>query len=121
MSFSRPIQWHHFHAEPIWPDGIFKSSNRKSAYLFQSFNSKSANFYQRTVDDTPILIVRSLLGHFMAKSAADLFSEIIFLVQILIKHFTPSFFSRKIKILQICGSCQSPPKKKLGPQIANWK
>jgi hypothetical protein len=23
MSFSRPIQWYHSHADPIWPDGIF--------------------------------------------------------------------------------------------------
>ncbi len=25
MSFSRPIQWYHSHADPIWPDGTFKS------------------------------------------------------------------------------------------------
>jgi hypothetical protein len=24
MSFSRPIQWYHSHADPIWPDGTFK-------------------------------------------------------------------------------------------------
>ncbi len=24
MSFSRPIQWYHYHADPIWSDGIFK-------------------------------------------------------------------------------------------------
>ncbi len=24
MSFSRPIQWYHSHADPIWPDGSFK-------------------------------------------------------------------------------------------------
>jgi hypothetical protein len=23
MSFSRPIQWYHSHADPIWPDGTF--------------------------------------------------------------------------------------------------
>jgi hypothetical protein len=23
MSFSRPIQWYHSHADPIWPDGDF--------------------------------------------------------------------------------------------------
>jgi hypothetical protein len=23
MSFSRPIQWYHSHADPIWPDGNF--------------------------------------------------------------------------------------------------
>ncbi len=27
MSFSRPIQWYHSHADPIWPDGIFKHKN----------------------------------------------------------------------------------------------
>jgi hypothetical protein len=25
MSFSRPIQLYHSHADPIWPDGTFKS------------------------------------------------------------------------------------------------
>jgi hypothetical protein len=25
MSFSRPIQWFHSNADPIWPDGIFKT------------------------------------------------------------------------------------------------
>jgi hypothetical protein len=23
MFFSRPIQWHHSHVDPIWPDGTF--------------------------------------------------------------------------------------------------
>ncbi len=23
MSFSRPIQWYHSHADPIWPDDMF--------------------------------------------------------------------------------------------------
>jgi hypothetical protein len=23
MSFSKPIQWYHSHADPIWPDGTF--------------------------------------------------------------------------------------------------
>jgi hypothetical protein len=26
MSFPRPIQWDHSHADPIWPDGTFKPS-----------------------------------------------------------------------------------------------
>jgi hypothetical protein len=25
MSLSMPIQWHHSHADPIWPEGIFKA------------------------------------------------------------------------------------------------
>ncbi len=25
MSFSRPVQWYHSHADPIWPDGTFKA------------------------------------------------------------------------------------------------
>ncbi len=25
MSFSRPIQWYHSHADPIWPDGTVKA------------------------------------------------------------------------------------------------
>ncbi len=23
MSFSMPIQWHHYHEDPLWPDGTF--------------------------------------------------------------------------------------------------
>ncbi len=25
MFFSRPIQWYHSHADPIWPDGTFNA------------------------------------------------------------------------------------------------
>jgi hypothetical protein len=25
MYFSRPIQWYHYHADPIWPDGTFQN------------------------------------------------------------------------------------------------
>jgi len=31
MSFSRPIQWYHSPADPIWPDGTFK--DRKSTII----------------------------------------------------------------------------------------
>ncbi len=27
MSFSRPIQWYHSHADPIWPEGTLKLSD----------------------------------------------------------------------------------------------
>ncbi len=27
MSFLRPIQWYHSHADPIWPNGTFKASS----------------------------------------------------------------------------------------------
>ncbi len=30
MTFLRPIQWGHSHADPIWPDGTFK----KKTYSF---------------------------------------------------------------------------------------
>jgi hypothetical protein len=30
MSFSRPIQWYHSHADPIWPDGTFKGRNNEN-------------------------------------------------------------------------------------------
>ncbi len=29
MSFSRPIQWYHSHADPIWPDGTFNLTNQR--------------------------------------------------------------------------------------------
>jgi hypothetical protein len=35
MSFSRPIQWYHSHADPIWPEGTFKSKT-KGGYLRHS-------------------------------------------------------------------------------------
>jgi hypothetical protein len=28
MTFFRPIQWYHSHADPIWPDGTFKATCR---------------------------------------------------------------------------------------------
>jgi hypothetical protein len=36
MSFTRPIQWYHSHADPIWPDGTFKNRN----WLIQSEDQK---------------------------------------------------------------------------------
>ncbi len=33
MSFSRPIQWFHSHADPIWPDGTFKGASTKRPIL----------------------------------------------------------------------------------------
>jgi hypothetical protein len=29
MSFSRPFQWYHSHADPIWPDGTFNPILRR--------------------------------------------------------------------------------------------
>ncbi len=29
MSFSRPIQWYHSHADPIWPDGNFNKQTEE--------------------------------------------------------------------------------------------
>ncbi len=40
MSFSRPTQWYHSHADPIWPDGTFKSSAAdKNQMEFGMFNA----------------------------------------------------------------------------------
>ncbi len=33
MSFSRPIQWYHSHADPIWPDGTFKAFGKDLSRL----------------------------------------------------------------------------------------
>jgi hypothetical protein len=37
MFFSRPIQWYHSHADPIWPDGTFhlSSEDEESSYTDQ--------------------------------------------------------------------------------------
>ncbi len=37
MFFSRPIQWYHSHADPIWPDGTFKSNaNRQDVKIIKN-------------------------------------------------------------------------------------
>jgi hypothetical protein len=33
MFFSKPIQWYHSHADPIWPDGTFKVIDEQELYL----------------------------------------------------------------------------------------
>ncbi len=40
MSFLRPIQWYHSHADPIWPDGTFKL--RTVAFLLTGLDFLSA-------------------------------------------------------------------------------
>ncbi len=40
MSFLRPIQWYHSHADPIWPDGTFKL--RTMAFLLTGLDFLSA-------------------------------------------------------------------------------
>ncbi len=32
MSFLRPIQWYHSQADPIWPDGTFKTTGNKKNF-----------------------------------------------------------------------------------------
>ncbi len=39
MSFSRPIQWYHSHADPIWPDSTFKRNPRSSSFLISGLHS----------------------------------------------------------------------------------
>jgi hypothetical protein len=33
MSFSRPLQWCHSHADPIWQDGTLKAYSRESSFF----------------------------------------------------------------------------------------
>ncbi len=50
MSFSRPIQWYHSHADPIWPDGTFNCLSTQDcplhaisiSHLHVQLNKKSA-------------------------------------------------------------------------------
>ncbi len=44
MSFSRPIQWFHSHADPIWPDGIALSKIRKYSIHLRRMNKKEIIF-----------------------------------------------------------------------------
>ncbi len=34
MYFSRPIQWYHSHADPIWPNGKFKETVSSNGFDF---------------------------------------------------------------------------------------
>ncbi len=47
MSFSRPIQWYHSHADPIWPYGTFNvpvsGSNAKQSGLLSVFFLNKGN------------------------------------------------------------------------------
>jgi hypothetical protein len=36
MFFTRPIQWYHSHADPIWPDGTFKCRASNTSYHVQA-------------------------------------------------------------------------------------
>ncbi len=42
MSFSRPIQWYHCHADPFWPDGTFKFSQTMPFFLYTGWPLPSA-------------------------------------------------------------------------------
>ena len=37
MSFSRPIQWYHSHADQIWPDSTFKANVENCIRIFYYF------------------------------------------------------------------------------------
>jgi hypothetical protein len=64
MSFSRPFQGFHFHADPIWPDGTFNLKN-KNAKFFVAFHQVIAVITPtpRTFSDifaprAPLLLVK---------------------------------------------------------------
>jgi hypothetical protein len=50
MSFSRPIQWYHSRADPIWPDSTFKT------HLFYVLHS----IFSYTVHAIDVLLVHSV-------------------------------------------------------------
>jgi hypothetical protein len=41
MSFSRPIQWYHSHADPIWPDGTLRYSLEDYFRTSQAANGRA--------------------------------------------------------------------------------
>jgi hypothetical protein len=49
MFFSKPIQWYQSHADPIWPDGTFKSVQTKPPNVVHdlqaSFSYKPKLYY----------------------------------------------------------------------------
>ncbi len=49
MSFSRPFQWYHSHADPIWPDGTFKQIGNKLTINQHSLR-RSFKFYNSGAD-----------------------------------------------------------------------
>ncbi len=46
MSFSRPFQWYHSHADPIWPDGTFKCRTITKIFGIMLANSKIKNMFK---------------------------------------------------------------------------
>jgi hypothetical protein len=43
MSFSRPIQCYHSHADPIWPDSTFKKSSETDFSIIPKQKKKHGN------------------------------------------------------------------------------
>jgi hypothetical protein len=41
MSFSKPIQWYHSHADPVWPDGTFKETGSPVRFKLMDKNGQS--------------------------------------------------------------------------------
>ncbi len=56
MSFSRPMQWYHSHADPIWPDGTFThffsfSLNRQYCRLVEDTGRMRSLFFTNSIKD----------------------------------------------------------------------
>ncbi len=40
MSFSRPNQWYHSHADPIWPDGTFQATQNLQTGMLRPYKKQ---------------------------------------------------------------------------------
>jgi hypothetical protein len=40
MSFSRPIQWYHAHADPIWLDGTFQATQNLQTGMLRPYKKQ---------------------------------------------------------------------------------
>ncbi len=49
MSFSRPIQWYHSHADPIWPDDTFNVWVAEGAWACASTSATLPSLRRRAV------------------------------------------------------------------------
>ncbi len=66
MSFSRPIQWYHSHADPIWPDGFFNSyTDKKENQIFLIYKKIQSGAVAKSYMTDGLLIYGEIFAHFL--------------------------------------------------------
>ncbi len=66
MSFSRPIQWYHSHADTIWPDGSFNSyTDKKENQIFLIYKKIQSGAVAKSYMTKGLLIYGEIFAHFL--------------------------------------------------------